>query len=44
MLTVGGTGDVYGSVLGLTVTISGTGRVVYDLALEADGGTLSLVE
>jgi Flp pilus assembly protein TadG len=43
-VSIGGTGDVYGSVLGRTVNMTGTGRVVYDLALEADNGTIALVE
>jgi hypothetical protein len=43
-VTIGGTGDVYGSVLGLTVNMSGSGAVWYDTALEANGGKVQLVE
>jgi Flp pilus assembly protein TadG len=43
-VSIGGTGDVYGSVLGRTVNMSGTGSVIYDLSLNSQNGTLSLVQ
>jgi len=41
---VDGTGDIYGSVLGKTVTMTGNGKIIYDLTLESKNGTLTLVE
>jgi hypothetical protein len=43
-VSISGTGDVYGSVLGLTVNMSGSGSVWYDTALEANGGKIQLVQ
>jgi hypothetical protein len=43
-VTIGGTGDVYGSVLGLTVNMSGSGAVWYDTSLEVNGGKIQLVQ
>jgi hypothetical protein len=43
-VSIGGNGDVYGSVLGLTVSMTGTGSVWYDMNLDVRNGTLSLVE
>jgi hypothetical protein len=43
-VSIGGNGDVYGSVLGRTVSMTGTGSVWYDMSLDVNNGTLSLVE
>jgi Flp pilus assembly protein TadG len=43
-VAISGTGDVYGSVLGLTVSMTGSGSVWYDTALEANGGKIQLVQ
>ena len=37
-VSVGGNADVYGSVLGLNVVMSGTGTIHYDLSLKGVGG------
>ncbi|MEO6434865.1 MAG: pilus assembly protein TadG-related protein [Tepidisphaeraceae bacterium] len=37
-VTVTGGGDIFGSVLGKTVDMSGTGRIHYDLSLNTGGG------
>ena len=43
-VTIAGSADVYGAVLGKTVSVSGSGRIHYDLGLDSTYGTLSLVE
>jgi hypothetical protein len=35
---IGGGGSIYGSVLGLTVSMSGSGSIHYDLSLKSGGG------
>ncbi|HEX8912250.1 MAG TPA: TadG family pilus assembly protein [Humisphaera sp.] len=42
-VNLSGTGDIYGSVLGKTVSMSGTSAIYYDIALEG-GGILKLVQ
>ena len=37
-VSIGGKGDIYGSVLGLTVEMSGSGEIHYDLSLKGTGG------
>ena len=37
-MSIGGNGDIYGSVLGLTVEMSGSGEIHYDLSLKGTGG------
>jgi hypothetical protein len=37
-VTIHGGGEIYGSVLGLTVTMSGSGGIHYDLSLKGAGG------
>jgi hypothetical protein len=39
-----GTGDIYGSVLGLSVTMTGTSSIHYDLSLDANNGSISMVQ
>ncbi|MEO6434866.1 MAG: hypothetical protein ABIP55_03770, partial [Tepidisphaeraceae bacterium] len=36
-VSISGKGDIYGSVLGLTVSMSGTGEIHYDLSLKGTG-------
>jgi hypothetical protein len=43
-VTLSGSGDIYGSVLGLTVDMTGTSAIHYDLSLNAQNGTISLVQ
>ena len=43
-VTLSGTGDIYGSVLGLTVNMTGTSAIHYDLALDSNNGTISLAQ
>jgi Flp pilus assembly protein TadG len=43
-VTVNGTGDIFGAVLGKTVDVSGTGSIYYDMALDADSGRIVLVK
>ena len=43
-MTTWDTTDFGAAVLGKTVAMTGSGRVIYDLALEANNGTLTLVE
>ena len=43
-VTVSGTGSIYGSVLGLSIDMSGTADVYYDMSLNANNGTVSLVQ
>jgi Flp pilus assembly protein TadG len=43
-VSISGSGDVYGSVLGLTVNMSGSGSVWYDTTLETNGGKIQLVQ
>ena len=42
-VTLSGTGDIYGSVLGKSITMSGSSRIVYDRALSATGPAMTLV-
>jgi Flp pilus assembly protein TadG len=42
-VTLSGSGDIYGSVLGKSVTMTGTSGIHYDTALRARGGAVSLV-
>jgi Flp pilus assembly protein TadG len=37
-VTIGGGGEIYGSVLGLTVNLNGSGGIHYDLSLQGAGG------
>ena len=43
-VTLSGTGDIYGSVLGLTVSMTGTSGIHYDLSLDSNNGAISLVQ
>ena len=43
-ITIAGSGSIYGSVLGKTVSISGSAQIVYDLSLDHPDGKLSLVD
>jgi hypothetical protein len=43
-VNLSGSGDIYGSVLGLAVSMTGTSSIIYDLALESGAGGISLVE
>jgi Flp pilus assembly protein TadG len=43
-VSIGGTGSLYGSVLGKTINMSGTGDVYYDMSLDAANGTVALVQ
>ena len=43
-VTLSGTGDIYGSVVGKSVNMSGTSGVHYDLSLESNNGSISLVK
>jgi Flp pilus assembly protein TadG len=43
-ITMSGSGDLYGGVLGKTFSMTGTGSIYYDTALDANGGTISLVQ
>lgn len=42
-IILGGTGDIYGSVLGKSVDMSGTSAIFYDVTLKAHGIGVSLV-
>lgn len=39
-----GTGDIYGSVLGRSVSMTGTSAIHYDLSLHPDNGTITLAQ
>jgi hypothetical protein len=39
-----GNGDIYGSVIGLQIDMTGTSNIHYDLALDPSNGAVSLVE
>jgi Flp pilus assembly protein TadG len=43
-VSLSGSGDIYGSVLGLTVIMTGSSGIYYDMALDSNNGTISLVE
>jgi hypothetical protein len=43
-VALSGSGDIYGSVLGLTVDMTGTSGIHYDLSLNSQNGTISLVQ
>lgn len=43
-VSISGNGSIYGSVLGKTINMSGNGSVYYDMSLNAENGTLSMVE
>jgi Flp pilus assembly protein TadG len=43
-VTLSGNGDIYGSVLGNSVSLTGTSAIHYDLSLVAGNGTVSLVK
>jgi hypothetical protein len=43
-VTLSGTGDIYGSVLGKSVSMTGTSKIVYDMSLDPSAGTITLVK
>ncbi len=43
-ITLGGTGDIYGSVVGKSIDMTGTSAIHYDLSLNPNGGHISLVQ
>jgi hypothetical protein len=44
-VTLSGTGDIYGSVLGKSVSMTGTSAIHYDLGIDGVGmGSLMLVK
>ena len=43
-ITLSGTGDIYGAVVGKSITMSGTSNIHYDLSLSGSNGAVSLVE
>lgn len=43
-VSIGGTGSIYGSVLGKTINMSGTGDVYYDMSLDSTNGQIALVQ
>jgi hypothetical protein len=43
-ISLSGNGDMYGSVLGKSVSVTGSASVFYDMALESDNGAISLVK
>jgi Flp pilus assembly protein TadG len=43
-VSLSGTGDIYGSVLGLYVSMTGSSAIHYDMSLDVNNGTISLVE
>jgi hypothetical protein len=43
-VTLSGSGDIYGSVLGLSVDMTGSSGIHFDLSLNAQNGTISLVQ
>ena len=43
-VTLSGSGDIYGTVLGLTVDLTGTSGIHFDLSLNSQNGTISLVQ
>jgi Flp pilus assembly protein TadG len=43
-ITLSGTGDIYGSVLGRSIDMTGTSGIHYDMSLEANGGAVTLVK
>ena len=43
-ITMSGSGAIYGSVLGKSVTMTGTSDIYYDLVLDPDGDLTKLVK
>jgi Flp pilus assembly protein TadG len=43
-VSIGGTGSIYGSVLGKTINMTGTGDVYYDMSLDSNNGTVAIVQ
>lgn len=43
-ILLSGNGDIYGTVLGLSVSMTGTSAIHYDLALHPDNGRIALVQ
>jgi hypothetical protein len=43
-IVLSGTGDIYGSVLGMSVTMTGTSAIHYDLATDPNNGIVSLTQ
>jgi len=43
-VSIGGTGSIYGGILGKTINMSGTGDVYYDMSLDSASGTIALVQ
>jgi Flp pilus assembly protein TadG len=42
-VTLSGTGDIYGCVLGKSISMTGTSRIIYDRSLSATGQAMTLV-
>src|SRR5206468_1165645 len=43
-VTLSGSGDIYGCVLGLSVDMTGSSAIHYDMALDANNGVVSIVQ
>ena len=43
-ITLSGNGDIYGSVVGRSVSMTGTSTIHYDLALDPENGRIALVQ
>jgi Flp pilus assembly protein TadG len=43
-VSIAGTGDIYGGILGKTVAVTGSGSIIYDEALDSNNGKVELVQ
>ena len=43
-VTLSGSGDLYGSIVGLSVSMTGSSAIHYDLALDPNNGAIGLVQ